>query len=83
VFAPLSGVATSGIEAENAGSAPGLFNMMHLLGGAVGIAMLQTFLTKREQYHSDLLSQSVSLLEQAPARGWRIASGSGFPSSPG
>jgi len=65
VFAPLSSVATAGIEAENAGSASGLFNMMRNLGGAVGIAMLQTFLTKREQYHSNVLMQSVSLLEQA------------------
>jgi len=65
VFAPLSAVAISGIEAENAGSASGLFNMMRNLGGAVGIAMLQTFLTKREQYHSNVLTQSVSLLEQA------------------
>ncbi len=64
-FAPLSAVATSGIEAENAGSASGLFNMMRNLGGAVGIALLQTFLTKREQYHSNVLTQSVSLFEQA------------------
>ena len=39
--------------------------MMRNLGGAVGIAMLQTFLTKREQYHSNVLMQSVSLFEQA------------------
>jgi DHA2 family multidrug resistance protein len=65
VFAPLSAVATAGIEAENAGSASGLFNMMRNLGGAVGIALLQTLLTKREQYHSDVLTQSVSLFEQA------------------
>jgi len=65
VMAPLSAVATSGIEAENAGSASGLFNMTRNLGGAVGIAMLQTLLTKREQYHSNVLMQSVSLLEQA------------------
>jgi MFS transporter, DHA2 family, multidrug resistance protein len=64
-FAPLSAVATSGIEAENAGSASGLFNMMRNLGGAVGIAVLQTVLTKREQYHSNVLTQSVSLFEQA------------------
>jgi DHA2 family multidrug resistance protein len=64
-FAPLSAIATAGIEHENAGSASGLFNMMRNLGGAVGIAVLQTFLTKREQYHSNVLSQSVSLLEQA------------------
>ena len=64
-FAPLSAVATAGIEPENAGSASGLFNMMRNLGGAVGIAALQTFLTKREQYHSNVLMQSVSLFEQA------------------
>ncbi|WP_426436880.1 MDR family MFS transporter [Bradyrhizobium genosp. P] len=65
VMAPLSAVATAGIEAENAGSASGLFNMMRNLGGAVGIAVLQTVLTKREQYHSNVLSESVSLLEPA------------------
>ncbi len=65
VMTPLSAVATAGIEAENAGSASGLFNMMRNLGGAVGIALLQTFLTKREQYHSNVLMQSVSLFEQA------------------
>jgi MFS transporter, DHA2 family, multidrug resistance protein len=64
-FAPLSAVATSGIEAENAGSASGLFNMMRNLGGAIGIAALQTVLTKREQYHSNVLMQSVSLFQQA------------------
>jgi DHA2 family multidrug resistance protein len=65
ILTPLSAVATAGIEAENAGSASGLFNMMRNLGGAVGIALLQTFLTKREQYHSNVLMQSVSLLAQA------------------
>jgi DHA2 family multidrug resistance protein len=39
--------------------------MMRNLGGAVGIALLQTFLTKREQYHSNVLMQSVSLFEPA------------------
>jgi MFS transporter, DHA2 family, multidrug resistance protein len=65
VMTPLSVVATAGIEAENAGSASGLFNMMRNLGGAIGIALLQTFLTKREQYHSNVLSQAVSPFEQA------------------
>ncbi|UGX95035.1 multidrug efflux MFS transporter [Bradyrhizobium barranii subsp. barranii] len=65
VMAPLSAVATAGIEADNAGSASGLFNMMRNLGGAVGIALLQTLLTKREQYHSNVLTESVSVFEQA------------------
>ncbi len=65
VFAPLSAVAAAGIEAENAGSASALFNMMRNLGGAIGIAGLQTLLTKREQYHSNVLMQSVSMFDQA------------------
>jgi MFS transporter, DHA2 family, multidrug resistance protein len=65
VLTPLSAVTTAGIEPENAGSASGLFNMMRNLGGAIGIAVLQTVLTKREQYHSNVLSQSVTMLEQA------------------
>jgi MFS transporter, DHA2 family, multidrug resistance protein len=64
-FAPLSAVATAGIEKENAGSGSALFNMMRNLGGAIGIAMLQTFLTKREQFHSNVLTPSVSLFTEA------------------
>jgi MFS transporter, DHA2 family, multidrug resistance protein len=71
VMAPLSMIAIAGIEPELAGSASALFNMMRNLGGAVGIALLQTFLTKREQFHSDILSSQVTPLE--PATRQRIA----------
>jgi len=64
-FAPLSAVATAGMEVENANTASALFNMIRNLGGAIGIAALQTLLTKREQYHSNVLSQSVSMFEPA------------------
>jgi DHA2 family multidrug resistance protein len=60
VLTPLSALATTGIEAENAGSASALFNMMRNLGGAIGIAMLQTAFTQREQYHSNVLAGYVS-----------------------
>ena len=65
VFAPLSAIATAGIEEENAGSASALFNMMRNLGGAIGIASLQTFLSKREQFHSNILTNSISLFDEA------------------
>jgi DHA2 family multidrug resistance protein len=65
VLAPLSMVASAGIEAENAGSASGLFNMTRNLGGAIGIATLQTLITKREQFHSNTLMDSVSLFNEA------------------
>ncbi len=65
VLAPLAAVASAGIEPENAGSASALFNMMRNLGGAIGIAVLETFLTKREQFHSNVIGQSVSLFDEA------------------
>jgi DHA2 family multidrug resistance protein len=65
IFTSLSVVASAGIEPENAGSASGLFNMTRNLGGAIGIAILQTILTKREQFHSNVLVQSVSQFNEA------------------
>ena len=65
VLAPLSAIATAGIARASAGSASALFNMMRNLGGAVGIALLGTFLTRREQFHSNVLTQSVSLFDEA------------------
>jgi DHA2 family multidrug resistance protein len=49
-----------------------MFNMMRNLGGSVGIAALQTLVTKREQFHSNIISANVSLLNE-PTR-QRIAS---------
>jgi DHA2 family multidrug resistance protein len=72
VLTPLSALATAGTEAENAGSASALFNMMRNLGGAIGIAMLQTAFTHREQYHSNVLAGHVSLFNDATRQ--RIAS---------
>ena len=64
-FTPLVAVANAGIEGRDAGSASALFNMMRNLGGAIGIAVLQTFVTTREQFHSNVLMRSVSVLSEA------------------
>jgi DHA2 family multidrug resistance protein len=63
VLTPLSVLATAGIERQNAGSASALFNMMRNLGGSIGIAMLQTLLTRREQFHSAVITPNVSLFD--------------------
>ncbi|HET7882091.1 MAG TPA: DHA2 family efflux MFS transporter permease subunit [Acetobacteraceae bacterium] len=65
VMTPLSVLATGGIERENAGSASAMFNMMRNLGGSIGIAALQTLLTRREQFHSAVITPNVSLFNQA------------------
>jgi DHA2 family multidrug resistance protein len=65
VLAPLSSIALAGIARQDAGNASGIFNMMRNLGGAIGTALLETFFTKREQYHSFIINQHVSLLQPA------------------
>lgn len=61
IMIPLTNLAIADISMENAGSASGLFNMMRNLGGSVGIAMLSTILTKREQLHSAVINENISL----------------------
>ena len=61
MIVPLTSITTGSIEKEQAGSASGLFNMMRNLGGSVGIAILSTLITWREQFHSNRLGEHVSL----------------------
>ena len=71
VMTPLSAIAMVGIAPKEAGAASGMFNMLRNLGGAIGTAALETFFTKREQYHSFIINQHVSLLQPAT----RVAAG--------
>jgi DHA2 family multidrug resistance protein len=65
IMTPISVIAMVGITPAEAGAASGLFNMMRNLGGAIGTAAIETFFTKREQFHSFIINAHVSLLEPA------------------
>lgn len=60
VLTPVSAIVTAGIAPSEAGSASGLSNMLRNLGGAMGTASLGTIITKREQFHSNIIGQSVT-----------------------
>jgi DHA2 family multidrug resistance protein len=64
VITPLTAIALSGIAPKDAGNASGLFNMLRNLGGAIGTASLQTIITKREQFHSNIIGQSVTIYRE-------------------
>ena len=64
VLTPFSAITTAGIAPSEAGAASGLSNMLRNLGGAVGTATLATVLTKREQFHSNVIGQSVTLYRE-------------------
>jgi DHA2 family multidrug resistance protein len=59
IMVPLSTLTTSGIEGAQAAGASALFNMMRNLGGSIGVAMISTFITRREQFHSSRIGESV------------------------
>ena len=61
VITPLTTIAMAEIAPKDAGNASGLFNMLRNLGGAIGTASLQTIITKREQFHSNIIGQSVTI----------------------
>ena len=61
IITPVSAITTAGIAPSEAGAASGLSNMLRNLGGAVGTATLGTILIKREQFHSNIIGQSVTL----------------------
>ncbi len=76
VLTPISAITTAGIAASEAGAASGLSNMLRNLGGAVGTAMLATILTKREQFHSNIIGQVVTLSREEVRQ--RLAAMTGY-----
>jgi MFS transporter, DHA2 family, multidrug resistance protein len=65
IFPAITMIATAGIPPADSSSASVLFNMLRNLGGAVGIATVQTFVTNREKFHSAIIDPAVSLLNPA------------------
>jgi MFS transporter, DHA2 family, multidrug resistance protein len=65
VLTPISTITTAGIAPSEAGAASGLSNMLRNLGGAIGTATLQTIITKREQFHSNIIGHAVTLGSEA------------------
>jgi DHA2 family multidrug resistance protein len=61
MLAPLSAISLGSVAPQDAAAASGISNMMRNLGGAVGTAMLATIVTKREQFHSNIIGQAVDL----------------------
>jgi MFS transporter, DHA2 family, multidrug resistance protein len=60
VLTPLTSVTTGDIAPQDAAAASGISNMFRNLGGAIGTAVLATVITKREQFHSNIIGQSVT-----------------------
>jgi MFS transporter, DHA2 family, multidrug resistance protein len=61
IFVPVAGLTLSGLRGNDIAQASGLSNMLRLLGGAIGIAVINTFVTRRFAVHRNDLMTNVSI----------------------
>jgi DHA2 family multidrug resistance protein len=77
----MTGIAMIGIAKFESAAASGIYNMARNLGGAFGTALLGTLVTKREQFHSNIIGSSVNLYSETVRD--RIAAMTGYFQSRG
>ena len=61
IFVPVAGLTLAGLRGNEIAQASGLSNMMRLLGGAIGIAVMNTYLTRRFATHRNDLMSNITL----------------------
>ncbi len=62
---PIVALATATLSPENASDGSAVFNVCRNLGGAVGIAILDTITTRREQFHDWRIGERVTAFDRA------------------
>jgi MFS transporter, DHA2 family, multidrug resistance protein len=60
MITPLSSISAGALPQQEQAGGSAIFNIMRNLGGSVGIAMLATFLTTREQYHFSMIGDRLT-----------------------
>ncbi len=62
---PITTLATGTLLARDAGDGSAIFNIARNLGGSVGIAILSTVITRREQFHDFRMGERVTVYDLA------------------
>ncbi|MFD1257724.1 DHA2 family efflux MFS transporter permease subunit [Mucilaginibacter terrae] len=65
IFVPAASLTLAGLKGKDIGQASGLSNMLQLLGGSVGIAVVNTYVTRRIASHRIDLMSNLSLYNTA------------------
>jgi DHA2 family multidrug resistance protein len=74
---PLNQASMAAVSREEAGDAAGLYNMARNLGGSVGLALLGTFIDRRNTFHDAVIRESLSA-NSAAGQEHIAASAAGF-----
>ena len=65
LFVPINTASYVGVPSEKGGEVSGTINLLRNIGGSVGIAMVETMVTRREQFHQDELIAHVTPAQQS------------------
>jgi len=63
LFVPLTTIALSGLRGKDIAQGSGLTNMIRQLGGSFGVALIATFIDRRNAYHRSVLVEHISKYE--------------------
>jgi len=63
LFVPLMATSMSGIAKEKMGNATSIYNLMRNIGGSFGIAVMTTFLARRQQVHQNQLISHITPMD--------------------
>ena len=77
---PMTGIALGTLPPHHVQNASGVFNLMRNLGGAMGLAIIHTLLTKGQDFHRQELATAVST-GHADVHGWLEETASGLAAS--
>jgi DHA2 family multidrug resistance protein len=62
LFVPLTNLAYIGLRPEESNQASAMMNMARNLGGTMGIALVETMLSRRQQFHQSRLAEALNPL---------------------
>jgi DHA2 family multidrug resistance protein len=65
LFVPINTASYVGVPEEKGGQVSGTINLLRNIGGSVGISMVETMVTRREQFHQDELIAHVTRARQS------------------
>lgn len=65
LFVPLTTIALSGLKGKDIAQGAGLTNMIRQLGGSFGVALIATFIDRRNAYHRSVLVEHISKYDTA------------------
>ena len=57
---PLNQASMAAVDSADSGDAAGLYNMARNIGGSIGLALIGTFIDRRNELHTDILREGIT-----------------------